>query len=260
MGTASSRACARSVDVHPLRVTAPVAVANRRLVEARVRARRRRRIALLPRLRRAPSAAPPAHALGVSLTVHPQGETRLWVEPLVAAAGDGGDGQPALAGIVRRAPDFAVLRGQRVDPPDLAHLRDAESILAALLEAGGAAGARRRGAALVDPGGVPGRGPHRCTPGGPAPTSRSAPGGALVETRGLRKFGRPDLRLRRVPEGAEREAVELCWSLVERLARGARPGPGLAAGVSACSRPVTLGHPALEGEWPEPPLPDARSA
>lgn len=84
-----------------------------------------------------PVRLPPAPP-GLSLTVHPQGAGRHWVEPLVASAREGDAGQ-ALAGVVRRAPDFAVLRGQRIDPPDLAHLRDAESILAALLEAGGAA-------------------------------------------------------------------------------------------------------------------------
>ena len=71
-----------------------------------------------------PVRLPPTPA-GLSLTVHPQGET-VWVEPLVAA-------------LVRGAPDFAVLRGRRTDPPDLAHLRDAEAVLAALLDAGAAA-------------------------------------------------------------------------------------------------------------------------
>lgn len=205
-----------------------------------------------------PPRLPPTLS-GLSLTVHPQGEARLWVEPLVAPAGDGDDGQPALAGIVRRAPDFAVLRGQRVDPPDLAHLRDAESILAALLEAGGAAVLDVEAQRWWTPEGFRAEVLTGVRPAVRAHVSvRSRRG--LVETRGLRKYGRPDLRLRRVPEGAEREAVGLCWSLVERLARGARPGPGLAAGGLRLQPSSDLGHPALEGEWPEPPLPHARSA
>ena len=71
-----------------------------------------------------PVRLPPTPA-GLWLTVHPQGET-VWVEPLVAASADAIDDQPQLAALVRGAPDFAVLRGRRTDPPDLAHLRDAE--------------------------------------------------------------------------------------------------------------------------------------
>ena len=80
---------------------------------------------------------PPTPA-GLSLTVHPQGESRLWVDALVAAARDDAE-DSGLAAVVRGVPDFAVLRGHRVDPPDLVHLRDAESVLAALLEAGAVA-------------------------------------------------------------------------------------------------------------------------
>lgn len=187
---------------------------------------------------------------GLSLTVHPQGEARLWVEPLVAATRDGEDGHPGLAAIVRRAPDFSMLRGQRVDPPDLAHLRDAESVLAALLEAGATAVLDVEAQRWWTPDGFRGE-----VLGGVRPAVRAhvsvRTGTGNVESRGLRKFGRPDLRLRGVPPGAERQAVGLCWSLVERLARGARLGPGFAGHglqLSLCGDP---GHPALEGEWPQ---------
>jgi len=82
----------------------------------------------------------------------------------------------------------------------------------------------------------------------------------LVETRGLRKFGRPDLRFHRVPPADESEALRLCWSLVERLARGARPGPDFSAGRLLLHPSAEAGHPALEAEWPPPPLPHIRSA
>ncbi|HEY1333265.1 MAG TPA: hypothetical protein VGF31_03340, partial [Myxococcaceae bacterium] len=71
----------------------------------------------------------------------------------------------------------------------------------------------------------------------------------VVEARGLRKVGRPDLRFHRVPAGAEARAADLCWSLAERLIRGARPGPGFSAGVLRLRPSGDAGHPALEAEW-----------
>ncbi len=200
---------------------------------------------------------PPAPP-GLTLTVHAQGEGRLWVEPLATAARDGGDGE-ALAAIVRRAPDFAVLRGQRADPPDLAHLRDAESVLAALLETGAAAILDLEARRWWTPGGF-----RDAVLAGRRPSVRAHVSmrfeTGLVETRGCRKFGRPDLRLRGVPPAAERDAVGLCWSVVERLARGARPGPGLATGGLRLLEGGDPGHPSLEGEWPhEGTPPGARS-
>ena len=204
-----------------------------------------------------PVRLPPTPA-GLSLTVHPQGET-VWVEPLVAASADAIDDQPQLAALVRGAPDFAVLRGRRTDPPDLAHLRDAEAVLAALLDAGASAvldvEARRwwtpeefRRELLTG-----------LRPAVRAHVSVRARQG-LVETRGLRKFGRPDLRFHRVPPADESEALRLCWSLVERLARGARPGPDFSAGRLHLHPSAEAGHPALEAEWPPPPIPHIRSA
>ncbi|HZX41664.1 MAG TPA: hypothetical protein VFE93_07480, partial [Myxococcaceae bacterium] len=189
----------------------------------------------------------------------PEGEARQWVEPLVAASGAGDDGQPALATLVRSAPDFAVLRGQRADPPDLGHLRDAESVLAVLLEAGGVAVLDVEAQRWWTPAGFRGEVLTGVRPSVRAHVSVRARMG-LVETRGLRKFGRPDLRFHRVPPDAESEAVGVCWSLVERLARGARAGPGFSAGGLRLRPSGEAGHPALEGEWPEPPLPRVRSA
>ena len=206
----------------------------------------------------APDRLPPTPS-GLSLTAHPQGEARLWVEPLVAGIRDGETGQRALAAIVRGAPDFAVLRGHRADPRDLAHLRDAESILAALLETGAAAVLDVEAQRWWTPEGFRGEILAGMRPSLRGHVSVRVTRG-LVETRGLRKFGRPDLRFRGVPAGAEDEAASLCWTLVERLVRGARPGPGLAAGGIRLRPGGAPGHPALEGEWPEPPLPRARTA
>jgi hypothetical protein len=197
----------------------------------------------------APLRLPPTPSW-LSLTVHPQGEARVWVEPLVEAIRDGNEGQPALVALVRRAPDFAVLRGQRPDPPNLAYLRDAESVLASLLEAGAAAVLDVEAQRWWTPSDfrrevLTGVRPAVCA----HVSVRSRTG--LVETRGLRKFGRPDLRLRGVPPDAQDEAVGFCWGLVKRMARGARLGPGVAAAGVSLRAGGEPGHPALEGEWPK---------
>ena len=196
----------------------------------------------------APVRLPPAPSW-LSLTVHPQGEARVWVEPLVdaiPARQERVQAQAALADLVRRAPDFAVLRGQRPDPPDLGYLRDGELVLAGLLEAGGAAVLDVEAQRWWTPAGFRAEVLTGLRPAVRAHVSvRRQPG--LVETRGMRKFGRPDVRLRRVPPDAEPEAIEVCWILVERLARGARltgsdVGVVLHAGAGAA---------VLEADWPE---------
>ena len=230
-----------------------------RLVQAWLRARRRRRRALLPRVRCARAGPPSAHARRPLARRAPAGEARLWVEPLVAASREGEDEQPVLPDLVRAAPDFAVLRGRRVDPPDLTHLRDAEAVLAALLDAGAAAVLDVEARRWWTPGAFRREVLAGFRPAVRAHVSVRARRG-LVETRGLRKFGRPDLRFHRVPPAEEPEALEVCWTLVEQLARGARPGPRFSAGrlrLQPCGEPD---HPALEAEWPQPPLPRIRSA
>jgi hypothetical protein len=42
-----------------------------------------------------------------------------------------------------------------------------------------------------------------------------------IHTRGLRKFGRPDLSLRRVPRGQQVAAIELCNRFIQMQAQGA---------------------------------------
>jgi hypothetical protein len=201
---------------------------------------------------------PPTPAF-LSITVHPQGESRRWVDALVAAARDDAEDSPGLTALVRAAPDFAVIRGHRADPPDLVHLRDAECVLAALLEAGAVALLDVEAQRWWTPDLFRSEVLAALRPSIRAHVSVRARRG-LVEARGLRKVGRPDLRVHRVPAGSEDRAADLCWSLAERLVRGARPGPGLSAGVLRLRPSGAPGHPALEAEWPDLPFPRVRIA
>ncbi len=195
----------------------------------------------------------------LSISVHAQGDSRLWVDPLIAAARDDAGDSQWLTALVRAAPDFAVIRGHRADPPDLVHLRDAEWVLAALLEAGAVALLDVEAQRWWTPDSFRSEVLAALRPSIRAHVSvRARPG--LVEARGLRKVGRPDLRVHRVPAGSEARAADLCWSLAERLVRGARPGPGFSGGVLRLRSSGAAGHLALEAEWPDPPVPRAQIA
>ena len=121
-----------------------------------------------------------------------------------------------------------VLNGEVIDPPNLDYFRDAVGLVMALLESGGVA--------VFDP--------HMFKwwsaaewrerafePAGPVPrhhvvilVSDEPAGGRWYHTRGMRKFGRPDVSVRNV--GPELEAnVEICATGSSRCRRSARSFP-----------------------------------
>lgn len=126
----------------------------------------------------------------------------------------------------RAAPEVLVIRGRLPDRGNLDYLRDTLGVLAALLDVGAVA--------ILDPqiltllaaddwrrryliaGGAPPR--HHVLI---VRTPDQEPGRSRVRTRGLRKFGRPDIDLHRVPDGAVDGAGALCERLVELQALGA---------------------------------------
>lgn len=133
---------------------------------------------------------------------------------------------PAAFDQARAAPDVLVVRGELVDRDSLDYLRDTLGVLAALLDVGGSA--------ILDPqiltlfGADDWRG-HYLVAGGAPPRNhvlilRNAdkePGRSHIHTRGLRKFGRPDLSFRHVPDTQAEQAGMLCERLVELQALGA---------------------------------------
>jgi hypothetical protein len=191
----------------------------------------------------------PALPSGFSLGIHPQGEARVWVEPLVAGTRAAGETSAELARVVRGASAFAVLRCQRADPPDLAHLREAESVLAALLDAGAAAVLDVEAQRWWRPEAFRGELLAPMRPVVRAHLSVRTTAG-VVETRGLRKFGRPDLRLRGVPPSEEENARDVVWALAERLARGERVRAGESLAGLRIHDAGDPAHPALTAQWP----------
>jgi len=136
------------------------------------------------------------------------------------------DDAPAAFDLARAAPEVLVVRGELADRDRLDYLRDTLGVLAGLLDVGGtaildpqiltlfdAAAWRRR---YLVAGGAPPRN-HVLILRNAEDAGRSH-----VHSRGLRKFGRPDLSFRHVPDAQAEQAGALCERLVELAALGAR--------------------------------------
>lgn len=125
------------------------------------------------------------------------------------------------------APQVLVLHGRFKDSADTGYLRDIYGVLAGLLDIGGVA--------ILDPqiltlfGAEEWRQRYLIKDGAPLRNhvlilrdeEEDAPGRSWIHTRGLRKFGRPDISLRNVPVEEMDRAGALCQRLVELQALGA---------------------------------------
>ena len=123
-----------------------------------------------------------------------------------------------------------MLRGELADADSLAYLRDTLGVVAALLDVGGVA--------VVDPQILEmfSADDWRARYAGDAmavPRSHvlvlcqdDVGGTAWIKTRGLRKFARPDVSIRRVPQADVQRAGAVAARLADLQARGMRFGDG----------------------------------
>lgn len=134
---------------------------------------------------------------------------------------------PAAFDKARAAPEVLVVRGELSDRDSLDYLRDTLGVLAGLLDVGGSAILDPQILTLFD---ADAWRRHYQVAGGAPPRNHvlilrnedDVDGHSHVHTRGLRKFGRPDLSFRRVPDAQAGQAGLLCERLVELSALGAR--------------------------------------
>ena len=155
----------------------------------------------------------------------------------------------------RIAPEVLVVRGQLDDAATLDYLRDTLGVLAGLLDMGGSSildpqmlrlftAAEWREHYLIK-GGAPARHHvlilHNADPGH---AKRS-----WVRTRGMRKFGRPDLSIHNVPEPDVDRAGALCEQLVELQSLGARFDAGQSLAVDGLPAGLVA---ALGGDMSDP--------
>lgn len=175
---------------------------------------------------------------GVDLKRFQNIELRKWEGyPLAGALGGiMRDEAPDTYEQARIAPEVLVVRGQLQDGPGLDYLRDTLGVLAALLDIGGRVILDPQIMGLFDADAWRAR---YLVPGGAPPRSHvlilrsDEPGSdrSWVHTRGLRKFGRPDLSFRQVPAHELERAGVLCEKLLEMQVLGTRFAAGQALEV-----------------------------
>jgi len=166
--------------------------------------------------------------------------------PLAGALGDVlREDNPEAFAEARAAPHVIAIRGRFPDRENLDYLRDTLGVVAALIDVGGKAVVDPQILSLFDAtawrdhylvqGGAPPR--HHvlilCSP-------EETRGRSWVRTRGMRKFGRPDVSLTNVPDGEIDRAGALAERFVELGALGAHFDPsqiievdGVAGGLKA---------------------------
>jgi len=133
-------------------------------------------------------------------------------------------GNPALADAVAAEDTCIILTGTFADPTDLDYLRDTVGLITHLLDHGGTA--------VYDPLMFQWWSPDEWrerifNPAGPVPrhhvvilVSEDTGGMEWIHTRGLRKFGRPDLSIPGIPKSLKEAIIDLCNRFTELQAFG----------------------------------------
>jgi hypothetical protein len=156
--------------------------------------------------------------------------------------------KPALAHAVREADECLVLRGELEDQSDLNYLRDTVGLLTFLLDHGGIV--------VYDPWMFHWWEPREWKnrifqPGGAVPrqhviilTSDKPEAASLTwfHTRGMRKFGRPDLSVRRVPPRYRDAVIDLFERFIEFQAFGGIIEEGQEIRMKTLPRGMTCHH------------------
>jgi hypothetical protein len=176
------------------------------------------------------------------------------------------EGNPDAFESARKAPECLMVRGELADADSLAYLRDTLGVVAALLDVGGVA--------VVDPQVLEMFAPDEwharyAADAIAAPRSHvlvlcqdDTGGTAWIKTRGMRKFARPDISIRRVPQAEVQRAGAVAARLADLQARGMRFGDGSTVDVEGLpgglkiKRGGSLDDPEfnnthLELAWPE---------
>jgi hypothetical protein len=165
---------------------------------------------------------------GITATNHRHGDLRGW------------DGYPLQGAMGRMykadalqawqqafdAPEVMVVRGTLKDSKETGYLRDTLGVLAGLLDIGGVAILDPQTLSLLSA--ADWRRKYLVADGAPIRNhllilcdGEPEPGHSWIHTRGMRKFGRPDISIHQVPDAAIDRAGLLCETLVQMQALGA---------------------------------------
>lgn len=184
---------------------------------------------------------------GVAAVSHYHGALRQWEGyPLKGAMGRlYKDDAPAAWKLAFDAPEVIVVRGSLEDSPETGYLRDTLGVLAGMLDIGGTAILDPQTLSLLDA--DTWRRQYLIRDGAPIRNhllimrdDESTPDHSWVHTRGMRKFGRPDISIRQVPDRALDRAGLLCEKMAELQALGAHYTDGQSLDIEGVTQGVTL--------------------
>jgi len=168
-------------------------------------------------------------------------------------------GDPALQAVLASAPSCLRFIGELADQPTLDYLRDVVGLVVAALEAGGVA--------VLDPQQLAwwSAAEFRATyfePVGPAVldhvaflASDDGDGATWLHTRGMRKFGRPDVSVHGVASQEREATVDLMERLVQSMAWGAVVPEGQPIRMASLAAGMTCHH---EGDVDDPEFNNVR--
>ena len=153
---------------------------------------------------------------------------------------------PIAFDAAKQAPEVIRISGTLDDRASLDYLRDTLGVLAALLDIGGDVVVDPQILSLFD---APAWRERYLVDGGAPPRNHvvilahdEEGGNAWVRTRGMRKFGRPDLSIRGVPRKDLNIAGALCERLVELNALGGHLADGQELEVEGIAGPLHCTH------------------
>ena len=223
---------------------------------------------ILSRSRYRSNGIPPGiEVLGFGPAVYPD-QVAVWREGYVWDQLSASE--PVLAAAIAAQDSCLVLRGEVIDPPTLDYLRDVIGFLTYCLDAGGVG--------IYDPQMLqwwkPSEWHSRIFETGLSAlrshvvilVSEDAAGTEWIHTRGMRKFGRPDLSIHNVTARYRSAIVELCNRFIELLSCGAIVPDGqvirmnqLPPGMQCCCR-GSEEEPDFNNEYIEVLWPDSMPA
>jgi hypothetical protein len=157
--------------------------------------------------------------------------TRANAQPLPFAEGEFATllrkSDPALFARIEQVPECLVIQGEVADPANLTYLKDCVGVVTFFLDHGGVAVVDALQFKSFDPTSWRSQFFEPDKPKVHRHVSILYSGeesgrGTWFHTRGLRKFGRPDLSLHNVPDSRKEAAIDLCNRFIELQANGAR--------------------------------------
>jgi len=179
---------------------------------------------------------------GLTATSHRHADLRSWEGyPLKGAMGRMYKADaPRAYQRALDAPEVMVVRGTLEDSAATGYLRDTLGVLAGMLDIGGVAILDPQILGLLDA--AAWRRHYLIRDGAPIRhhllilcDGESEPGRSWIHTRGMRKFGRPDVSIHHVPDAAIDRAGLLCEQLVELQVLGAHFAEGQRLDVEGVS-------------------------